>query len=173
MPKGQYPQVEQSEQARTLQKLVAVMEQGSSFSGQRRKRSVLAPAARETLINAVGIDNIWNAIETGTEIFLDVRKAWEDNKITFWEGLGIVTRNAPGAIKVFTHLKELGLEFVDLDQTEREILTERFAKKFHVSDKNAEYRIELIFDFGLWLVAGTTDFIEAWGQTPEPPLGPE
>lgn len=127
------------------------------------------PAARETLIHTVGIDNIWNAIEVATGIYLDIRKALKDDeKISFAEALGMAIRRGPGLIKVFTNLKELGLEFVDLDQDEREILTQRFSEKFHVSDKNAEYRVELIFDFGLWLVAGITDFIEAWGQTPEP-----
>jgi hypothetical protein len=134
---------------------------------------VIAHAARETLINAVGIDNIWHAIETGTEIFLDIQKALADGKITVLEGVGIVIQNAAGAIKVFTNLKELGLEFVDLDQSERAELTSRFAKKFHVDNHTAELKIELVFDFGLWLVAGVTDFVAEWKAIDEaspPPM---
>ena len=153
--------------------MVAFRRRPYFFQVSKGRQSHGTPAARKALINTVGIDNIWNAIETGTEIYLDVRKALKDGKITLMEGIGIVIQNAAGAVKVFRNLKELGLEFVDLDQQEREILTQRFSAKFHVSDKNAEYRIELIFDFGLWLTAGITDFIEAWGQTPEPSLGPE
>lgn len=125
----------------------------------------VTPQAKAILVEKVGIENIWNAIETGTEIFLDVRKAWEDDeKITFLEGVNILITNASGAVRVFTHLKELGLEFMDLDQTERADLTSRFAKKFRVDNQTAELKIELVFDFGLWLVAGVTDFVAAWTE---------
>lgn len=143
---------------------------------QQSRRSILkrfarnragnhTPTAVHVLVESVGIDEIQNALETVVVIYDDLKKAYDDDqKLTLTEiGLTLLKR-AGKAWRVFSHIKDIGIEFLDLDAAERKALTDHFARKFELENKVAEQKIEAIFNLCLYLADGITDFILTWQE---------
>lgn len=64
------------------------------------------------------------------------RKAFEDGKVTFWEGLGLISdvRSIPQIIALIPQVKE---EFNDLDEAEKNEIFEAVKNELGLSKTNA------------------------------------
>ncbi|MFA5688593.1 MAG: hypothetical protein WC959_05555 [Kiritimatiellales bacterium] len=106
----------------------------------------------------VGIDSILEAMDFTLELGGDLDKKLDDGKLSAVEAMQL-TAHLPAALRVVKSAKNIPAELQDLDDDERKQIVAHFAKKFELSDKDAEVLAERLFENMLNLAKDVTESI--------------
>lgn len=102
-----------------------------------------------------GIENIKKLLSFGFAFATELSSDLKDGKISFFEGLGMVTNimQVPGIVKSWAAIKQ---ELTDLDQTERHQLYDFIQNEFDIESDNIEVFVEKCLS---WVIS-TVELIE-------------
>lgn len=133
----------------------------------REDRSRVPQMLRHLAVEQVGIDKIKKLVTVvGRGIDGYVRAKHPESpggeKVTLLEGIGIVLTNTPDVLDIALHIRELGLQFADLDEQEKKEVIEHFRDTFDIPNELAEIRVEIAFTVALNIAYEVKWGIEAW-----------
>lgn len=111
-----------------------------------------------------GIEVIKKALSVGLNVAQGVHNALaDDNKISFWEGLGLTGKVFPIA-EVINRRKELLEEIKDLDETEKGELAQWLKTQYQVPSEKVENTVHKALALFINLLDFSMEMVEVWGQ---------
>jgi hypothetical protein len=76
------------------------------------------------------VDKIVRTIEDSLPVYIDVKKALEDKKVSWVEAIQLLAAHGGKGVRLVMAAKEIGQELADLDEAEAELVMNELAEAY-------------------------------------------